>query len=512
MKTPEGVRKVNIITTLANQIVAAACGIVVPRLLLGAFGSERYGITVSIAQFLSYITLLESGVGGVARAELYSPLARGDRLGVSEVYHAVKQFFLYVAVAFVLYSIVLGLLYYDVAHVTTLSRTYIFFLVLVIGLSTLAKYMGGLANLTLIVADQKQYVNNAISIGITLANTVAVILLISLNCELIWVKLGSSLIFIMRPLLYSCYVRKHYYLPKVEKKQAVLVQKWTGIGQHIAYFLHTNTDIVLLTFFTNTRMVAVYSVYSLVISNIRAITESFSGGMEAAFGEMIAKDQSDQLRRAFCRYKTLLTAVCSVLFGCTGILIVPFVRLYTKGITDADYIQPGFAIVLLLAEAINCLMLPYTSLPIAANYLKQTRWGAYGEAIFNIAISCILIQWEPLLGVAIGTLAATIFRGIFYMSYSLRHILCLPIYRSFLQFAGAIGWLCIEIVCGRFVLSFINIENYFQWVLCGVVVFAVLCLPVASVYFFINRERHEQRNMSDSINTDDCANENEERK
>ena len=101
------------------------------------------------------------------------------------------------------------------------------------------------------------------------------------SCLLYTSKLGSSLIFVVRPLLYAVYVKKHYHLPKMGKGEAVLTQKWTGISQHIAYFLHTNTDVVLLTLFANARLVAVYAVYSMVVSSIRAIAEASVGGMEA---------------------------------------------------------------------------------------------------------------------------------------------------------------------------------------------------------------------------------------
>lgn len=481
--------KLNIITTLINQLVATACGIVIPHILLTSFGSEAYGISVSITQFLSYITLLESGIGGVARAKLYGPLARKDNYEISAVYHAVKRFFQGVAAAFVVYCIALGLAYHDIAHVTFFSRTYIFSLVLVIGLSSLAKYMGGLANLTLIVADQKQYINNFITVATTLANTVAIVVLVNLKADLIWVKLGSSLIFIIRPLLYAVYVRKHFTLPKVQKEKNVLEQKWTGIGQHIAYFLHRNTDIVLLTIFANARIVAVYSVYSLVVSSIRAITESFSGGMEAAFGEMIARKQLSRLRQLFCRYKNLLTSVTLVLFGCTGILIVPFVQLYTKGITDANYFQPRFAMILLMAEAINCLMLPYSSLPVAANHLKQTRYGAYGEAIINILLSCVLIHWNPLLGVAMGTLIATIFRGVFYMVYSSRYILRISARGLIFHSAGAFVILCAVIIGGRTLIQYITIINYFQWILCGAITFLAIGVPVTLLYMKGTKKR-----------------------
>lgn len=479
----------NIITTLANQLVATACGVIVPRIFIGSFGSEAYGISVSITQFLSYITLLEGGIGGVARAKLYGPLAHRDQREISAVYYAVKRFFYYVAAFFFVYSIVLGLLYYGIARVTIFSRGYIFGLVLVISLTTLAKYMGGLANLTLIAADQKQYVNNIITIGITLINTLAIIILTGSKCDLIWVKLGSSLIFVVRPLLYAVYVRRHYSLPKMGKGEAVLEQKWTGIGQHIAYFLHTNTDVVLLTLFADVRLVAVYSVYSLVVSSIRAIAEASSGGMEAAFGELIAKGQLAALRKAYYRYKVLLTAVTTTLFCCTGILIVPFVRLYTRGITDADYIQPLFAVILLTAEAVNCLILPCASLPIAANHIKQTRWGAYGEAAINVLLSCLLMQWDPLLGVALGTLTATLFRGVFYMIYSSRHILCVPVYKSILVLLGTLLLLEAGISVGDHLIARVEIGNYFQWILCGAVTFTAIGVPVGAAAY-LGMKRH----------------------
>lgn len=476
-----GKAKLNVISTLCNQIVTTICGVMVPHILISAFGSEAYGISVSITQFLSYITLLESGIGGVARAELYGPLAKNDMDEVSSVYRAILNFFRYVAGAFLLYSIVIGLTFYDIANVTIFSRPYIFALVMVISLATLAKYMGGLANLTLIVADQKQYVNNAILIATTIANTILIVLLVHLDAGLLWVKLGSSLIFVVRPILYAVYVKKYYRLTKVKKTKTVLKQKWTGIGQHIAYFLHTNTDIVLLTLFADVKLVAVYAVYSLVIKSVYAIAQSFSGGMEAAFGEMIANGQLEKLQGSYRRYKTLISSASGVLFSCTGILIISFVRLYTNGITDADYIQPLFALILMISEAANCIVLPCSSLPIAANHLKQTRWGAYGEALINIAVSCALISWNPLVGVALGTLTATLFRGVFYMVYSGKNILHIPYEKIMLRFLCEIAAIGVISIVGYRLLQHAVITNYFQWFLWGAIVFALISAPVLLV-------------------------------
>ena len=225
----------------------------------------------------------------------------------------------------------------------------------------------------------------------------------------------------------------------------------------------------------------------MVVSSIRALTQSFAGSMEARFGELIAKGWRSELQAAYRKYQLLLSTVTVTLFGCTGALILPFVRLYTQGVTDADYLQPAFAAVLLLAEAINCLVLPCASLPIAANHLRQTRWGAYGEAILNIAISLVLIRWQPLLGVAIGTFAATLFRGIYYMAYSARKILALPARRVLAGFAAALLLLIAVAAGGNAVMERIQIQNFLQWVLCGAAMFGILAVPAALTVRFARR-------------------------
>ena len=57
--------KLNVLTSLALQIVTILNGFIVPRIILTAFGSEVNGLVSSLGQFLNYITLLEGGVSGV---------------------------------------------------------------------------------------------------------------------------------------------------------------------------------------------------------------------------------------------------------------------------------------------------------------------------------------------------------------------------------------------------------------------------------------------------------------
>lgn len=55
----------------------------------------------------------------------------------------------------------------------------------------------------------------------------------------------------------------------------------------------------------------------------------------------------------------LLHTVTVFVFSYAEILLVPFVKVYTNGITDANYIVPIFTVLISLANASYCLRLLY---------------------------------------------------------------------------------------------------------------------------------------------------------
>lgn len=464
--------RMNAASTVLHQLIALSCGLIIPGIMIDTFGSEAYGATTSIAQFLSYIALFEGGIGRVARGALYRPLALRDEEKISGLYLAVKRFFTLIGIAFAGYALILALSYFDLADVKVFTRQYTFFLVLSIALGKFAEYMGGISNVTLFNADGRQYVVNAAYMVTNVLNALLIVLLAHSGADILWVKLGSSLIFVLRPLFFTLYLKSHYAIKK-SKNKAVLANKFTGIAQHAAYVVQNNTDVLILTLLADLKYVAVYSVYHLIIFNIRNLVTAFTGGMEAVFGNMIAGGEEETLRKTYKEYKLILTVLTVTFFSATAVLILPFVKLYTAGVTDADYIRPLFALIMVLAEALNCLVLPCFNLTIAAGKLKESRMGAYGEALVNLTVSLLLVLWNPLVGVALGTLASALYKCVFYMVFSGRHILKMKagvILRDLALTCGVIAALS----CGGLLLSsLLPISNYLLWVLFALATVAV---------------------------------------
>ena len=75
-----------------RQFISLVCGLILPRLILSAFGSTYNGLTSSITQFLSVITLMRAGIGGASRAALYKPLAEKDSSSVSMIMNQMQKY------------------------------------------------------------------------------------------------------------------------------------------------------------------------------------------------------------------------------------------------------------------------------------------------------------------------------------------------------------------------------------------------------------------------------------
>ena len=311
------------------------------------------------------------------------------------------------------------------------SNVYTISLILIIAISTFAEYFFGMTYRLYLQAEQKTYIISIIQVFTYILSTITIVILAKLNVSIQIIKLVSSIIFVLRPLLQNYYVRKKYNMNlKDAEGNYKIKQKWDGLAQHVAAVIHSNTDITILTFFCSLTEVSVYSVYYLVVAGIRKIIEAFSSGIDASWGDMIAKNEYENLNEKFDLYEVLYFIVCTIVFASAIVLIVPFVSVYTRDINDANYIRYTFGYLIVISEFIWAIRLPYSSIILAAGHFKETRIGAWIEAISNIVISIVLVFKFGIIGVTIGTIVAMIIRTIEFIYHTNKYILKRNIFES----------------------------------------------------------------------------------
>lgn len=473
---------INTVSSVLSQIVSIVCGFVLPRLILSNFGSEVNGLVSSITQFLGFISLMQLGVGAVVQTAWYKPLAEKNMLEVSKIYISAERFFRRIALIFVLYTVVLAVVFPNT--IGEFGYWFTASLVLAISISLFIQYYYGITNQMLLYADGKAYLYLFCQTGTVLLNLLMCVVLIECNASIHIVKLVSSLVYAITPIILHFYVLSKYEINRnIVLKEEPIKQKWNGFAQHLSSVVMDNTDVVILTLFSSLENVSVYSVYHLVVFGVRQIVTSMTVGIQSAFGNLIAtKDKS--LEDKFKKTEIIFHCGVSVIFACVFILIGSFVEVYTKDITDADYIQPLFGYLISLAFALYCYRLPYYAIIKAAGHYKETQTSAIIEMILNIGISVVVVMNYGLVGVAVGTLIATLYRSIYFVLYVQRKIIVKPI-GTFLKLVIADGVVfCLsEIMSENYVLE---VVSYWGWFVLAIKVFLTVILSSTVVYAFVN--------------------------
>ena len=476
----------NLISSIILQLVTFICGLIVPRLILTNFGSDVNGLINSITQFLAYISLLESGFGPVVKSILYKPIANKDKTQIESILKASEKFFRKIAFVFVLYILMLCLIYPNFVN-QDFDIMFTVSLILIIGISTFSEYFFGMTYKLYLQADQKTYVTSTIQIGTTILNTIVMLILINLGASIQWVKLIGALIYIIRPILQNIYVKKKYNINlKNVKDNYEIKQRWDGLAQHIAGVIHGNTDVTLLTIFSNVKEVSVYSVYYQVIAGVRNITQIFSTAIEAGFGDMIAKEERENLNKKFNMYEFIYFTIVTIVYSCTASLIVPFIRVYTNGVTDIEYVRYLFAYIIVAAYFIFSIKIPYNSLASSAGKFVETRRGAWVEAISNLIISFILVFKFGIVGVAIGTLVSVSIRTIELIIFSNKNILNRKTIITFKKILLSIFQLIIITTISHFVFNLGEV-SYLNWIIMAFKVFIVSLCVVLPINIILNK-------------------------
>lgn len=477
--------KYNTVSAFINQIITIIHGFVLPRFYLQYYGSTIYGLSSSITQFLSVVTLMEMGIGAVVQSALYEPLAKKDKKRISEIVISAEGFFRKIALAFLIYTILLMFIYPN--YIQNVEAWWFeSSLIAIIAISSLAEYFLGMTYKLLLMADQRSYITLTAQSTAIVLNFVVCIILMHLGASIHLVKLSAVLVMLLRPIVQSFYVHKNYNIDKnFRPVDEPIKQKWNGVAQHLAYYVTNNTDTMVLSLFSTLENVSIYTVYNMITNGIRQLILTLSTGIQAMFGNMLVNREFETLNCRFKKFEWQIHTIVVILFSCVGVLIVPFVSVYTNGINDADYYQPVFAILLTFANAVYCIRLPYNIMVLAAGHYKQTQASAIIEMLINVIVSIVLVFKFGLIGVAIGTLIALGYRTVYLAVYLCNNILKYSI-MDFLKNVG-VDFLCVMLIILLTYPMKLSELSYVCWVILALQVFVTVLLVVIIVNLIFNR-------------------------
>lgn len=478
----------NISANLLLQIVTAVGGFILPPLIIVTYGSATNGMLASIKQFIAYLTLLEAGIGAAAIVALYQALTSQDIQLRNRILNATQRFYRISGSLFAIGLLILAILFAWLTQ-KQISATLTFYMVLVMGAVNIMDFFFFGSYRALLTADQKTYIVSSVQAASILLNIVVCYYLIQSGYSILTVQIASSVILISKFCIYRGYV-KHQYpdlkQPAAANESYHLHQTWDAMTHQLTGLLIFSSPLVLITLFLSLKDASIYAVYALIFGAIKMALQSISQGMQAIFGHSLKTD-FDHTKQNFCRYNRLFMCFLGWVYTCTGLLLAPFIQLYTVNMTDANYHQPILAILFLLVGIIENSRIPSMIMIMAAGRYKQTKPQALIEAGMNLVCSICFIQLWGISGILLAALLSFVYRSSEMLYYNCKHILFMPVIRPYLLWLLIFITIAACISLGWQPVNHVKIATYLDWVKLSCITAVVAAIPFSLLLLLIYR-------------------------
>ncbi len=475
----------NIVTGFGGQLIAIILGLIVPRLFITSYGSDVNGLLSTITQIFSYMALLEAGIGQAAKNLLYKPFQEKDKNEVSQIASIAKAYFRKFTFFYGLGVLALAFLLPFVLK-TNVDAFTIWLIVIFEGMSGVVSFYFIETTSIIIGVDGRNYVNNGISLLNKIIGYLVKIVMATFGINIVLLQFVYFLVTIAKVFFYERYFKKHYGWVTFKKVDngITLKDRNSYVITEIAWTIFSSTDMIVLSMFVSTKMSSVYGIYNMVFSNIgtlvNAVYYSVLYLLGYSYHESIVKYAKvhDAFNSIFIGIMTIFMSVCYI-------LIIPFVKLYTHGVTDVEYVYMSLPLMFCLIQMLSWSRYVSGNLTALSGYAKQTSYISMVEAIINLSLSILFVQKFGIVGVTLATVIALPLKVIWCTYIADNKVMKRSYWKSlsiigvnFLFFFGVV-------MVSRFYQPTIN--SYGQFFVWGIVLTVVFGVIGMGLNFLVNR-------------------------
>ena len=426
----------NLLYGLCSFVITTLIGIIIPRLFIVSYGSEANGLVSSLKQIFAYFALLEAGVGGATLQALYGPMARNDHGQISSILSATNHFYRKTGVWYAVGVALLAVIY-PVCIKSDIPYYVIVGIILFQGEAGVLKYFVTSKLQLLMKVDGKSYILTNLGTFFTIICNIARIALMYSGCSILTVQAVFCIVDVLQVIFIVGYTKRQYgWLDltappdyhAISQRNAVFVHQISGL-------IFNNTDTVILTFFCGLKVVSVYAMYSMLFGMAANVIGYISSSVNFAMGQIFNSDR-ERYKKIQEAYETYYLAVSFALFAIAMIFILPFLRLYTRGVSDIDYIDKWLPILFVAYQVLNYGRNTSTNIIDYAGHYSQTKWRSVLESGINLTVSLAAVHFLGIYGVLIGTVAALLYRTndiILYANLKIMKRSAWPTYRRWLR-------------------------------------------------------------------------------
>lgn len=393
--------------SMIAQLTQQVLRIIVRIVFIRAIGQELLGINSVFTEILTALQLVELGVGPAMAFSLYKPLAENDKEKVKSLmalfkkaYRAIGTVVLLLGIGFTPFY---GFFIKDVPDIANLNIIYLIFV-----FDTAVSYFFSYYR-TLLISDQKKYIDLSVQMIVIVIVSVLQIILITVTHSYMFYLCLQVIGTVSTNFIASKIAIKEYpYLKdkdvkKLDKETTGEIKKniFAMVFHKVGTIVRDATDNLFISKYISLAISGVYSNYSMITKALSTLIGQLFNAVLSSVGNLNITSDDENKKRVFYNINYINFWIATFTACCFFVLAKPFILV----IADKSYLLDTFVVVLLALRFYLDIMRKTTWMFCeAAGVYWKGKSKPIWEALVNLVVSLILVKTIGISGIFIGTI------------------------------------------------------------------------------------------------------------
>ncbi|MBR1676858.1 MAG: polysaccharide biosynthesis C-terminal domain-containing protein [Clostridia bacterium] len=476
----------NFILGILSEVLTIVLGVLIPRFMLTGYGSEVNGLITSVTQIYGYIGLVEAGIGMAALQGLYKTVGNKDRQATNEILSATN---IYYHRTGYIYMAVIGVfaVVYPLVIKTDIPVITIILVILFNGAGSVINFFFQGKYFILFQAEGKNYIGISLNMATNVFKNIAKIILIHQGFDIVFVQAIAMVVSLLQMFYVTYHIKKYYKWIDLKAKPnySALSQSKNVLVHQVSGLVFNNTDTILLTFFCGLKVVSVYSIYTMLFAMISTAISTITQSVVFKLGQTY-NTSKEQFIKLFDAYEVYRTAIVFSLYSVANFFILPFIKLYTAGVSDINYIDDILPLLFISTYLLSSGRNSSSYVIQFAGHFKQTQWRSILESVINVVVSVIAVHFWGIYGVLIGTIAALLYRTNDMIIYANKKILKRNPWYSYRRWLINVAIFIVILFINRFLTP--DLSSYLKIILWCIPYLAVTLILYFSIVSIVEKQ------------------------
>jgi O-antigen/teichoic acid export membrane protein len=412
------------ITSYLNMFLSIILNILLVRIMLQGLGKYNYGLWVTISSLFGFMILSDLGLGQSATKLIAE---REDH--TTQDYFVDKElvsttFYTNLLIGFVilLTNIILSVFVYKILNLNSLEKANIGYVYILLSVNFFITFIFSTFR-NVLIGYKYISANNILNLIKNVSNFILITLVLNINKSLYSIAIVQITLSLIFGIL-SIYVIKYYKIKISIKFKYFSIKTFKVIFKPGAYYLILqfagilggNTDNLILNYFISPSVVAIYSAgYKLAITSMQLVF-TVVDNLFPFISQLDAKNNNEKLKNIFMiseKYSIYIGIFIMFTFIIFG---RPIMEIW---IGEGNYV--GDTAIFLFSMYVLLNIINHVPIVFLQGMNKHSVLAKLSlvEALVNVVLSIILVEYFGAYGAILGTVIADIFLLFWYSTYKL---------------------------------------------------------------------------------------------